>query len=250
MATTPVSDELVAGTASMLRSAHAKCRGLSDEDVLRAIKICAAYALRGLTPGQAGNVLRRVVEIFGGGLADASSPMPGSVGAAPETERPCPAKAVLSETAEIFDSSLDNQLDDLLKIALGRDWRPSAAGNGSLGDRLEKIKSALQSVRALAPDRMSDAPLDEIAAHLEERLSNIDDALKRAAGEFVEKLLAACDPESAKERVKRGKLEFENSYKAALFDSLAEKFSYLRAYHENGRLTRDFRTTFRKFQKQ
>lgn len=240
----------------MLRSAHAKCRGLSDEDVLRAIKICAAYALRGLTPVQAGNVLRRVIEVFGGeifGGADASSPLPASVGpvaAAPATEKPCPPKAVLRETAEILDSSLDNQLDDLLKIALGRDWRPSAAGNGSLGDRLEKIKSTLQAVRALAPDRMSDAPLDEVAAHLGERLSNIDDALKQAAAEFVEKLLAACDPESAKERVKRGKLEFENSYKAALFDSLAEKFSYLRAYHENGRLTRDFRTTFRKFQKQ
>lgn len=69
--------------------------------------------------------------------------------------------------------------------------------------------------------------------------------LQRAFNESVERMLNALNPEYLKSYVKKRTMQSDKAYKSELFDSYEEKFVQLVAYHEKGRLFKDFWALFR-----
>lgn len=83
-----------------------------------------------------------------------------------------------------------------------------------------------------------------------QNMNLVDENMRKAANQSFDQLLRAISPEIAMQHKSKKKWQTESSYKAELFDKLREKFEHLQAYHQKGRLVRDFRSLYKMFYKQ
>ncbi|MBE0617855.1 MAG: hypothetical protein IH608_08020 [Proteobacteria bacterium] len=216
----------------LLREVQRRSRGSPAEARRRAVELCLAYHLRGQERKAAENVIREVHGELGGPWEKPPVPVMGrqANGLSPDEER-----------------ALRTILTQVLGAEGARDEQPAAALLSRAEDEIQRVSERLQAAK---PTVTASAPLAERVGEFQERLSGVDRALERTAQEFLDRLLEAFDPEAAKAYVGQKGIKLSSFYKASVYDALCEKFSQLRAYHEKGRLVRDFRATFKKYLKQ
>jgi len=218
--------------AGLLRDVYRRSTALPAEERRRAVELCLAYHLRGREGQAAVRAVEEVHRELGGPWEKGPKSAPGRPGSG-------------------FSPEAEQALRAVLAGVLGRG---TAARAGSGAQALPRAEEELQRVaerlKAARPAVPASAPLGERVGELQERLSQVDRALEQTAQEFLDRLLEAFDPEVAKAYVGQKGIKPSSFYKASVYDALCEKFSQLRAYHDRGRLVRDFRATFKRYLKQ
>lgn len=121
-----------------------------------------------------------------------------------------------------------------------------AANDAQLVDALDQtLHSVSQTLSAaLKQDKLTPRPLDKLVESAAKRIKQGDAALETAAEESFTRILAALDPQTL-EATAGSKMKVGPFHKAALYDAVMEKYDQIRAYHDKGRLVRDFRAAYR-----
>lgn|GEM_PF-6672758 len=218
--------------AAWLRDAWGRTAGMSAAGRKKAIGVCLAYRLRGLSHEQAEKAASAILQTISG-RAGTSPTGPGTA-----------ATATLATGSVLSES----QLQRLRAVV--------ALLGGTVADdvRVDEILSAVErSAHSLVDEvyrvgdnkRFLNVSPENVLRSVEVRLRHGDDASKLAAQEMFDRLLKSVDPVAAKDYVEEKGLRFGPFHKAALYDAVCEKFAQMSEYHEKGRLVRDFRAMYR-----
>lgn len=229
------ADRSNAETAAWLRDAWVRTAGMSAAGRKKAMGVCLAYRLRGLSHEQAQKAGSAILQALSGHAV--AWPV-ASVGAATAAPASTAAGSVLSEPL----------LQRLRAVAT------LLGGTVTEHSTVDEILSAVErSAHGLVDEvyrvgdnkRFLNVSPENVLRSVEVRLRHGDDASKLAAQEMFDRLLKSVDPVAAKDYVEEKGLRFGPFHKAALYDAVCEKFAQMSEYHEKGRLVRDFRAMYR-----
>lgn len=179
----------------------------------------AAWRIKGLDEGSRLHVLRQILSEK---LSSANS-----------SQR----KKILFELLEKFELTAPSE--DLLANPVPG----NAVTNGEIREnRSPAVAKAEANIFDVVPPQTPTAKMPRVSPK-SEALDR--EELHKAFNESVERMLNALNPEYLRSYVKKRTMQSDKAYKSELFDSYEEKFVQLVAYHEKGRLFKDFWALFR-----
>jgi len=219
MSNTPSTTEL----DMFLRRAYVHAQGLPEAQKRQVLKLCLAYLCKDVGWSQRQSMVEGLAAQYG--IRVQGEPQQqGEVSSVPP-----------AYTAQLLASFYgDNLPDESADVLFER--------------MLEGLDSGLRRVCQLGGRKS--IPWSVMLRRGESALARMDDAMQTAATQSFERLLNALDPIGARKHTERKKWHFTPLYKSELYDSIVEKFKQLKAYHDKGRLVRDFRSLYRDHCKQ
>ncbi len=207
-------------TVTQLLEAYARMGHLAAKDRRKALQLYLAYCLRDETRD---GILQRIQVIY----AQLSS-----------GEKPPVRKAVVQDLTPMITT---------LKAYYGEETAYAQGDTQSLMAQVEtafnEIAETLRSV--LGRGSLAGQPMRETVKAAAFRIKEQERALESSAGESFDRILGALDPQTVEGSVGGAKVKIGPFHKAALYDAMVEKYGQIKAYHEKGRLVRDFRAAYK-----
>lgn len=223
----------IENSANLLRAVFQRSALLPIDAQKKAIRICLAYQLKDSNSAAAIALLNGLYASLGG-ADELTVELPQenfATGNLADNHQLPEVKAMLAKWIKRLagqDVSVDEPLDTLLQHA------------DALFDELNNELHETAKKQKFLGHSMLD-----LLARVKQRSDDNEDALNQAANESFNRLLTSLNPDSAESYLDSSKIKIGPFHKAAMFDALIEKYQQLKAYHEKGRLVRDFKGMYR-----
>ncbi|MDH5231930.1 MAG: hypothetical protein OEZ58_04130 [Gammaproteobacteria bacterium] len=217
-------------TIEQMRLGLAAATHLSTEEKKKIVQVCLLNAMKERNQQEAGEFFEQLMMSL-----DASTQEVLTV-----------AKCFLGPASNA--STLDeNAMARLQQVVVKLAGGVGADDDNQLLLQLENAVSQLSKSLHQAANKHETIPLPliDLADLIRKRNRDHDLAIESAAQESFDRILNSVNPEAAKNYMDPTSVKVGPFYKASLYEAVVEKYQQLAAYHEKGRLARDFRAMYK-----